>query len=577
MFGPGWSARRLAQGRTAALLILIAIVAGVLARIQVQADSPVFASDTFQSLLIARSLLDGRGFDSEGAEHPDLSRSILFPVAIAGVTALVGDVELGARIVVVLSGALIVIPLFFVARSAFGPTAALATLPLGALSCEVGSSARLLSTPLFVLFSMNAITLTWSGTRHRSRWRWIAAGLACGLAALARPEGLVIVLAVSLWAVLDPILTRRFSVTGLRSGAVCTGLVIAAFVAAYGPYVVWVSWKLGRFAPAPGIAYVQSERAISDHLKLREMASPVPWTARARFMLCRDHRSLYLATYFLTGAFPEPDAELQADPTDSAAVSESTHRRASARRRFFLMRGNLMRVPKKAIWGHFAPPIIVALSVVGLALAAMHRRSRHASLLLFLSGVAALAPLANHIEDRFFFLPFAVALPFAAAGWAGIHAWRGWNAAGPAIGRATRVGFSALVAVLVGWAGYQHDGVRTAAIERAELLQVAAPAVTAGLPPGPALSIDPHFAYWTGRSYLPIPFASPSAILEFARAHGAVELALEGTRDLRERPDLEWLLSENRPAAWHLLRDNPHPEGGRLLVFRIDPDPPPNP
>jgi 4-amino-4-deoxy-L-arabinose transferase-like glycosyltransferase len=570
--GTRWSARRLARGGPAAVLLIVAVVVGYGARVAVESSSPVFASDTFQSLLIARSLIEGRGFASGGAEHPDLSRSVLFPMSIAAVTAIVGNVEWAARAVVLLAGALLVVPLFFLARSAFGPSAALAALPLGALSCIVGASSRLLSTSLFVSLVMAGVALTWIASRRQSRFHWVAAGASMGLAALARPEGIGFPLVVAVWAMVHAgrggSHGRRVAAGRLQSAA----LVVGAFIAVYAPYVLWASWRLARFAPSPGIEYVQSERGVSDHLGLREISSHVPWTSRARFMLTSDHTALYLDTYFRTGTFPAPDLDTVGRPlaSDRPVAEVASPWRYVALRRWNIARGNLLRAPLKAAWAHFLPPVVVTLALVGLVAALWSPRGRQAMLLLALTSMASMTPLVSHIEDRFFYLPFAIVTMLASVGWgAALSVLAFVPIRGVAL-RIVQLALSSVLVALVAVAGMNHEGNRADAIARAELLKREASNLTATLPHGAVLSIDPHFPFWAGRAYRPIPFATPQGIVDYARAQGATALVLEGTRDLAERPDLDWLQADPAPPPFRLVFSTPHPSGGAFLVFAID-------
>jgi hypothetical protein len=571
-----WSARRVVRGRSGAWLLALAVLAGVASRIAVERVSPIFASDTFQSLSIARSLVEGRGFSSGGAEHPDASRSVLFPLAVGTIDAVVRSPELAARIVVLLCGALIVVPMFCFARSAFGPGAALAALPLGAVSCVVGASARLLSTSMFVLLAMSSVAACWSAAQRRGLGRWIVVGAMMGLAALSRPEGLALPPALAAWA-LCVVWWRGGRGRDSRSRALASaGTALLVFAVVYAPYVVWVSSRLGRLALAPGIDYIRAERAVSDHLQLREMASDVPWTSRARFMLTQDHKSFYLETFFLTGEFPEPDADV-VPPAEGENPAVTANRGAPAwrlvvRRRWNIVRGNLLRVPWKAHWAHFLPPVIVALGVAGMTSACLRHRGRQALLLLVIAGIASLAPFVNHIEDRFFCLPFTIMAALAAAGWAFLDRLLRRSVA-PGHARWLIVTVHLALFGWIAWEGGAHEGDRPEALARAALLRSHAASAGATLAPGPILGIDPHFPYWAARPYRPIPFGTSNGILDFARTVGAVAIVVEGNRDLEERPDLAWLMRDELPPQLQVFEVVPHPEGGELRVLAFDASP----
>lgn len=568
-----WNARRLARGRTAALLLIVAIVVGAAARTAIATVSPIFASDTFQTLLIARSLADGHGFASGGAEHPDLSRTVLLPMTIAAVASVTGDVELSARAVVLGAGALIVVPLFFLARSAFGPRAALATLPLGALSCAAGASSRLLATSLFVLIALSAIAVAWFAAHRSSRRWWAVAGLLTALAALTRPEGIALPLALAAWAVCGATRSRRGVRSMVRERLLGAAVVLAAFAVAYAPYVAWVSQRLGRVVVSPGIEYVRAERRVSDHLLLREVASPVPWASRARFMLTVDHRALFLETYFLTGAFPLPDPDVVPPPSGPAATRQPSLPAEMStwvlRRRWNILKGNLLLAPRKAAWAHFLPHVVVGLGILGLATALRSARGRKACLLLGFALFAALTPFASHIEDRFFYLPFTLGLVVSAAGWGALAGGLSRVQRSSKAASAVRFAAHAALAGAVALSASRHEGNRAEAIARAEFLNESASDLRATLAPGPVLAVEPHFPYLAGRPYRPLPFASRQGILDYAKSQGASALVVEGRRDLSGRPDLAWLAAEGPDSKFQLVRSVPHPSGGDLLIFEL--------
>jgi 4-amino-4-deoxy-L-arabinose transferase-like glycosyltransferase len=562
-FGQSWTARHLAHGRAAAVLLAIAVILGAGFRAVIQTWSPVHSSDTFQHLRVADSLLQGRGFTSLGAEHPDTSRMVVFPCLIALIAAITGNVEIAAHVVVVLGGALIVVPMFLLARSMFGPPAALATLPLGALGCVAGASSRLLVTSVYVTLIIGTIAMGWYAARRRTLPPWLVAGLCVGAVSLLRPEGIAFPLVLSAWAVLPP---------GRPHRAARLGIVLAGSLLLYLPYVTWASARLGRFAPWPGIEYIHAERRVSDHLGLRDLGSPVEWTMLARYMLTADHGARYLETYFQTGSFPEPDPDLfnAADGSASAVSSspKSINWENLIRRRLFIVRGNLRRAPWHAVWGHFLPRAVVLLGVAGVVAATRSPRRRAAFVLLALMGIGSLAPLASHVEDRFFYAPFAIGIILAAAGWGDLAAlaarWR-WP-------RIVQLGVHALIAAAIVTSGVRHEGYRLPAIARAGLLHDEAVDLRDKLPPGPVMAVSQHFPYWAGRLYRPIPVASLEGVFDYARSQGARTLVLEADRDMEARPELAWLLAPNRPAFLHVVRDVTRPHAGRLLVFEIEPE-----
>ena len=565
---------KLARSRGAVAVLVVAVLAGAAVRVAVQKRNAAAMADTYSNFLIAKSLLAGRGFSTGGSEHPDVTRSVPFPIAIAAVTPIVGGVERATAIVVILCGAILAVPMFFLVRSAFGPRAALASIPLVAFSCLVSASATLLATPLYLLLAMTTAACAWRAARRDRRGDWVLVGALAGATALTRPEGLAMPLAFTAWGLFAG--GRRSTLPRALRGIAAGAIVIAAASLVYAPYVAWSSARLGRLALAPPIGYLQAMRDVSDHLGLRNVRSDVPWTERAKFALTADHRDLYLRVFFLTGAFPDADPDVATAVETHTGLSTVEQWKWVAKRRRNIVLGNLLLAPRKAYWSHFLEPLTAALGAAGLIGALRAPRGRRALVLCLLVGIASLAPLSSHVEARFLFMPYTIGLVIAAAGWGvvarALAAPRSPLRSWPWV----RVTVHLAIAAGVSVAGYVHEGRDPGAGPRADFLQAQGKALAASQA-GPMLAIAPDVPYWAGCPYRPIPFSDAAGILDYARAQGATRLVLEQARDVDARPDLAWMAAADRPAAFQLVSSSPHPNGGKLLVFDIAPAPLSNP
>jgi hypothetical protein len=166
------------------------------------------------------------------------------------------DPEFVATALCVLAGAVAVWPLHVVARRACGRHAATAAgIVYAALPRAVGVASTPLSSavllPLFLCGISLALTAgapaaarPWIGRRGLSRRmaRLVGAGLACGVAYLARPEGLVAAAAAVFAAF-------AFARRGKRLAS--AAVVVLAFVVVAAPYAAALSDQRGRFALSP--------------------------------------------------------------------------------------------------------------------------------------------------------------------------------------------------------------------------------------------------------------------------------------------------------------------------------------
>jgi hypothetical protein len=290
----------------------------------------------------------------------------------------------------------------------------------------------------------------------------------------------------------------------------------------------------------------------------------VPWQQRSMGLLSADHRRLVLQEWFSTSHAPEPDPEMVQPPYTGPpeAVSERPTPAAILKRRAAITARNMLRLQQVTRYGHFAPAVIVVLVLAGLP-ALLGFRRRHAAFLLLLGLAASLAPVASHVEGRFLYTAFALALLPAAAG------WRALDRLAARRGAVVRTAVSLGLMALVAGAGWVHAlGMRRP--PAVPETQRAAAAALSGAAPGAVLAVQPYVAYQAGRPYRLLPVATLTAVRDYAAAQGATAFVLEGDRDLALRPHLQPLMADPPPPGFRLLFDRHDPRGGRLRVVALD-------
>ncbi len=560
--------RRWTRGRRGALVLAAAVAAAFLLRLLAQVPEARTSSDTFQYLLLGRSLAAGEGYVSGGSEHPDLSRPPLLPLLVAAALPLAGgDMERAGRLAVAATGALLLLPLFYLSRGLFGARAGLAALLLGGASCAMGAAVVILPTAPFVLLILSAAACAWAGARRRSARLLAVAGALAGAAALARAEGLAWALLLAAWAGLDR-LGRPLPRPGRLARA---ALVLAGAAALYAPYAAWASARLGHPSLAPTVEYLSVMRDLTDRLGLRDVPGPpLPWQERAKALPTADHRALVLTEVFVHGRPADPDPEQVALEEASVAPGEAHDPWLVLMRRIHIVRGNVTRLYSVAKWHHFLTPLPLVLAGIGLAHGLSRRRLRRGVLFVLLLAAGGLAPLLSHVEGRFLHAPHALGLILAAGGWGWLDrqlAGR-WGRAGGLL----RAGVGLLVAAALLHAGWRHvQGLRADPAIRAA--QEVAAAAAGAAPPGSLLGTQPDLAFLAGRPFRLLPVGPAATVHDHALAQGAALLALEGERDAQLRPHLPELAAGVAPPGFRLIHAQPDPRGGWLRLYQVEPRP----
>jgi 4-amino-4-deoxy-L-arabinose transferase-like glycosyltransferase len=192
----------------------------------------------------AQSFASGRWMDGLAVGyHP------IYPMLVASFSKVLGDFELSGQMVSILFGTLTVIPIYYLARDAFGPwTALTSSLFLAILPRHVALSADFLSDPTYTFFFISAVWLGWEALVVGD-WKIIfLAGLATGLTYLTRPEGIGVLLVLGPW-----LLFRRIRSEGwvYRRNGCAAFILLFSFLLVALPYILYLrsytgAWTISR-------------------------------------------------------------------------------------------------------------------------------------------------------------------------------------------------------------------------------------------------------------------------------------------------------------------------------------------
>lgn len=196
-----------ARARTILIAILVLALAIRLGTILATTDyEPVFDSGDY--VRHAQSIAAGDGFPDSiftSSESPSAFRPPLYPYLLGGVYAVFGDGagETAGRIVGALLGVLVVYLVFLIGRAIWGIRVGLWAAALAAVLPPLAFlNEALISEPLFLATELGVILAALTARREGGDWRLAAlTGLLCGLAALTRSNGILLVIpaAIAVW------------------------------------------------------------------------------------------------------------------------------------------------------------------------------------------------------------------------------------------------------------------------------------------------------------------------------------------------------------------------------------------
>lgn len=157
----------------------------------------------------------------------------LYPLFIAFSQKIFGDWVLSSQIVSSFLGALTILPLYYLGKRVFGPKAAAAGALLYVFSSYAAKfSADSLSEATYLFFFVSAMAAALAAIESNLAWQYAAAGALSSLAYLTRPEGIGLLVVISVWTLLP--FGRKF--LALRRFASIM-VVIFAFLALSSPYL----------------------------------------------------------------------------------------------------------------------------------------------------------------------------------------------------------------------------------------------------------------------------------------------------------------------------------------------------
>lgn len=518
------------------------MLAGLLLRVAIGATDDAPTTDEVAYIASGTSLVGGDGFARHG--RPELHFPPLVPWLIGTTGRVVGDPHAAAVLLACVAGAALVVPAGLAARRLAGDTAGavaawsaalapgLATLPA---TRGAGSEAE------YALLALTAVCLSVTAPDRPAGGRRLAhlsgAGLAVGLAYLARPEGLAMAAPLGLFALAvgwtgAPAGPARW--LSRVAGAAVAGLAFAVPLAAcVVPYAGYLHGNTGRWeltAKAQD-ASVEAWQAVARGD--REARDRVLYALDASGLRFEDEREP-----LTTLAREDPAAYGRIVATNVATLGKD------------LSGWWLLPVP---LWG---------LAVWG---AVRRRRCAGVILVAAVGAMPVASSLAFFVQPRYLVVTVAAACVLVGVAAAELARPR----RRVVVPTALALALVASLVTFVGPAGWWHPTDHTDQ-------QSAGEWIAAHTGPADRLMtrsfVVEHFA---GRRAVAVPYAGLGTILDVARHYGVRYLAVDETSARRVRPQLVPLL-EGPPADGLRLVHEVTAEGRTTRVFALDPAPPPS-
>lgn len=540
----GNGGERIIPGRKDALWVAMLMAAAVAARMLFMGTNPVIEVDGVIYATLARNLMAGKGFLGLYGST-DLIFPPLYPYLIAAVMVITDNAESAARWVSTIAGTLLVLPVFWLARRIYGRWEAWAASFLTAFyPLMLAASTATFSEMLFTLFIFSAVVAAWwGGESGRTRF-WAASGFLFGLGHLVKPQGIHLMAAVIMAAmVLLP--GARTSVRKACASLLC---MLIPFILTVSPYVAFLYQHTGKVVldGKSSINYLISRR-VGSGMSFREAAFGLDKEGNPAGIL-PDHSRLAGRYGFreMISTLPE------------------------------LLRNvarNIRPLVKKSVLIVFSP-LVVALVAIGWTAEPWNQFRLRCELFLlwtvaFLIGMI----LALAVMERYFPPVAPFVLIWTARGLRSVVEWfaRTLRNLGIRGEHALARAFSWILVALTICSGaglfmagtvYSESKVLEARLAGMWLL-------THAPPPRRIMAGHSPIAYYAHGEYFLTPYAPAESLLKYARRH-RVEYLVIDERYLDDRPQIaSWIDPSRAPRELDLLHVVDPVPGAKLVIYKI--------
>jgi 4-amino-4-deoxy-L-arabinose transferase-like glycosyltransferase len=480
-------------------LLLILLLAFTLRLLSARFLMGAIDSEGAEYARIAENLLNGNGYVGLTGQGKELMFPPLFPLLIAAVSLLTHQSELAGRLISVIMGTLLVLPIYFITLHLYNRKVAhVAALLTACHPLLVGFASTVFSETTYMTFVLSGAYWSLRCLSGETARAFVLAGGLFGLAYLTRQEAALYAFLTIfvLVAGIGVINRQQIGQVALRS---C--LLISTFLVLAAPYVVWLSVETGQFR-------WEAKTSINLAVAVPQIAGvnvdQVTWG------ISKDLEDV--GVYNKSNLSVIKSTKIPFGDIMHVALVNGLH--------------NLSTVPWMMTNAAFASPLLVALVVLGLFGRPWKRALtiRQCYLLIVVLGVPCLALAGSSFVDTRYLIHFLpVMIIWAAMGVLQLSRWSGATTrmAGSSVPTSRKVGIavgltSVVMLFLISLHGVPKIWDLTSFDYKARPVKRAGEWLAA-LMPGPKIVMDAStiVAFHAGASFMGFPYADASLALKY--------------------------------------------------------------
>jgi 4-amino-4-deoxy-L-arabinose transferase-like glycosyltransferase len=532
-------------------LLLILLLAFTLRLLSARFLMGAIDSEGAEYARIAENLLNGNGYVGIAFPGVQLLFPPLFPWLIATVSLITHQSELAGRLISVIMGTLLVLPVYYIALRLYDrEVASVAALLTACHPVLVGYASTVFSETTYMTFVLSGAYWSLRCLTSQTARTLVLAGVCFGLAYLTKPEAaLYPLLTIFLLAFSSLVMNRRQT----RQIVLSSFILLGAFLFLAMPYMLWLSMESGQLRWEGKTPY--------------NVAALIPYTTGGN------------TDQALFGISNSLEAVGIANTPQLSVITNHKFVFADVLRVVMVNGPHNYRYLINAVsTSDFGSPILLGLVILGLFGQPKVAKSimSQVYLLFVVLGVPFLSlALAYPMDTRYFLLFLPVMIIWAANGIVLLSGWASatMRLAGSEARIAKRAGLAVgltSAALLIMIATY---GVRTV-WDLTTFDYNSRPVKQAGrwldaLAPGPKIIMDAStiLAFHARASYIPFPYSDSSLALQYIEKKGINFIVLR-EEWLSPAPYIKDWLEDGVPDRRAQLIYSEKTQRGRILIYK---------